>query len=79
MAAKMICEFLGSKTRSVRADVFIFIENLLPGLAAIERAEDAALGVGTIRMSHSADEEAVRVLRVDDDGGDLLRVAEAEY
>jgi len=56
--------------------VFIFVENFLEGLAAVEGAEDAALGVGAVGVSLSGDEEAVGIFWVDDDGGDLLGVCE---
>jgi len=41
--------------------VFIFVENFLEGLAAVEGAEDAALGVGAVGVSLSGDEEAVGI------------------
>jgi hypothetical protein len=60
------------------AGVLILIENLLKRLAAIEGAEDAALGVGSVGMAEGGDEEAVRIAGVDQDRRDLLRVAEAK-
>ena len=33
------------------AGVLVFVENLLKGLAAVERAEDAALGIRAVGMS----------------------------
>ena len=60
------------------AGVFIFVEHLFEGPASVGRAEDAALVVGTVRMSQHGDEQAVRVVRIDDDQRNLLAVAQAE-
>src|SRR5713226_6804577 len=60
------------------ADVFVFVENLLPGLAAVERTEHAALGVRPVGMSLGRDEQAIGIFGIDDDGCDLLRVAQSE-
>ena len=49
----------------------------MPGLAAIERAENAALGIRTIRMPEGGDENAVRILGIDEDRSNLLRVAQS--
>ena len=58
--------------------VFVLIKNFLKSLAAVGGAEDAALGVWTIRMAFGGDENAVGIFRIDENRGDLLRVAETE-
>src|SRR6202158_2219531 len=60
------------------SDIFVFVENLLESLPAVERTEDATLGVRAVRMSLSRDKEAIRVFGIDDDGCDLLCVAQSE-
>src|SRR6266446_2789520 len=60
------------------ANIFILVENLLPCLAAVERTVNATLGVRAVRMPLGCDEEAIGILGIDDDGCDLLRVAQAE-
>src|SRR5205823_4836878 len=60
------------------AGVLILICSLLPGSAAIERAEEAALGVRAVRMPEDGDKNAVGIARVNGDGTDLLAVAQAE-
>ena len=60
-----------------RPGIFIFIENLLPGLAAVERAENATLGIRTIRMPERGDKNAVRILGIDEDRSNLLRIAQS--
>ena len=62
----------------VAAGVLVFREHLLKRLAAVGRAIDAALLVGTVRVAERGDEEAVGIARVDGDVGDLLRVAQAQ-
>jgi len=47
-------------------------------VAAVGRAEDATLGAGAVGMAFDGDEEAFGIIRIDDDRGDLLRVAQAE-
>ena len=61
-----------------RAGGVVEEEHLLPRLAAVGRAEDAALRVRSEGVAHRGDEHAVGVARVDDDVADLLRVVEAE-
>ena len=51
------------------AGLFIFVENLLPGLAAIGRAKDSALFVRPERMSERRDENDVGIVRIDDQRG----------
>ncbi len=60
------------------AGVHVLEEHALEGAAAVGRPEDAALLVRTVRMAERGDEQAVRVLRVDGEFGNLLRVAQAE-
>ena len=62
----------------VAASVLILREHLFEGLAAIGRAINAALVVGTVGMAERGHEEPVGVLRIDNDGGNLLRVAQSE-
>ena len=47
-------------------------------LAAVGRAEDAALRVRAVRMAEHRDEDAVGIARIDGDLRDLLAVAQAE-
>src|SRR5207237_3511713 len=51
-------------------------EDLLPCLAAVFRAEDAALRVGPPDVSLSGDVHQVRVGRMDPDPRDLPRIAQ---
>src|ERR1035437_6471996 len=60
------------------SDVLVFVQTLLESLAAVERTEDAALGVGAVGMSLGRNEEAIGILGVDDDGCDLLRFAQSQ-
>ncbi len=60
------------------ACVVILVENFLPAIAAIGGTEDAAFGVGAVGMAEDGDEDAIGILRVDDDIGDLLAVAQTE-
>src|SRR5205823_10697812 len=54
------------------AGVLVLVQHLLERLAAVGGAEDAALRVRAVRVTEDGDEEAVRIARVDGDGGDLL-------
>ncbi len=56
----------------------ILIEDLLPGLAAILRAEDAALFVIGKGMTQRSDEGDVRILRIDDHASDGMGVRQAD-
>ena len=60
------------------AGALVLVEHFLPGLAAIGGAEDAALRIWTVGVAEHGDEEAVRIARVHEDGGDLLSVAQSE-
>ena len=59
-----------------RAGLVVDVEHLLPGLAAVDRLEDAALLVGRPQVAHGRDVDDVGVRRVDDDPRDVLRVGE---
>ena len=60
------------------AGVFIFIENLLPGLPAVNGAKDAALGIWTIRMAKRRNQHAVGIFWIDDQLADRPRIAQAD-
>ena len=62
----------------VGAGVLVEEEHLLPALAAVGRAEDAALGIGAVGVSEHRGEDAVGVARVDGERRDLLPLLEAE-
>ena len=57
--------------------VLIFVENFLPGLAAIGRAENTALGVRSVGMAERGHENDVRIVGIDDDFADGAAVAQA--
>ena len=59
-----------------RADAVVDEEHLLPRLPAIHGSEDAPLGVLREQMSHGRDVDDVRILRMDDDARDVMRVGE---
>ena len=59
------------------ARVFVFVENFLPGLAAIGRAENAALCVRAIGMPQRRHENDVGIRRIDDDFADRARIPQA--
>jgi hypothetical protein len=52
------------------------VEHLLPGLAAVLRAEDAAVGVRSPEATHRGDEHDVRVAGVDRDVARVQRLAQ---
>src|SRR3954471_19950591 len=60
-----------------RSGVWIFVEDLLPALAAIERAKDTPFFVRPVRMTERGDEDAIRIFRIDDEVGDLASVFES--
>ena len=60
-----------------RADAVVDVEHFLPRLAAVDRAEHAALVVPREEMSHRRDVDDVRIRRVDDDARDVMRVGQA--
>src|SRR5205085_11355501 len=61
-----------------RAHVVALEENLLPGLAAVARAEDAALRVRAVGVAERGDEDGVGVLRVNDHWAYLPRAFEPD-
>ena len=61
-----------------RAGVFVLVENLLPTQPAVGRTKNAALRIRAIRMSDGRDKNAIRVARIDQNGRNLLRVAQAK-
>src|SRR5207237_419135 len=62
----------------VGARVFVLVENLLKGLATVGGSKDTALLVRSVGMAEGGDEEPIRILRVDGDHRDHLRVVQAE-
>ncbi len=70
--------FDGSMSTSLPPVFDVLEEDALEALAAVGRAEDAALLVRAVRMAERGDEQAIRVARIDGELGNLLRVAEAE-
>ncbi len=60
------------------AGVFIFIENFFEGFSAIEGAENAALCVRPVGMALHRNKHTVWIPRIDDDGRDLLGIAQTE-
>jgi len=75
--AYSVRELLGSITRSA-ARCFHPYTDLLKRLAAVRGAKHAALGVRPIGVPQSSNEQAVGVLRVDDNGSDLLGVPQTQ-
>src|SRR6185369_11664810 len=59
------------------AVLIVDVEGLGPGLTAVRSHEHAAFFVWTKSVSERTDVNDVRVLRIDDDGGDSLAVFEA--
>src|SRR5207244_3970871 len=57
-----------------RPGVFILVQNFLPSLTAVGRAEDASFFIRSVRMAEHGDEDSVGVMWIDDDGTDLLAV-----
>ncbi len=51
---------------------------MLKGLAAVDGAEDATLVVRTVGMAEHGHEQAVGIFGIDEDGRDLLAVAQTE-
>jgi hypothetical protein len=60
------------------ARVLVDIKDSIEGLAAVERAVDAAFLVGAVGVAENGGEDAIGVAGVDDDLRDLLAVAKAE-
>ena len=62
----------------VGAGVLVLVENFLKTAAAVGRSKDAALLVRSVGMAEDGNEEPVRVVWVDGDHRDHLRIAEAK-
>src|SRR5512132_2769459 len=60
------------------ARVLVLVENLLPRLAAVGGAEDAAFRVRAEGVADRRDQHDVRITRVDDDRADLARVLQPD-
>ena len=64
------------------ASEIVLVESFRPGFAAVGGFVDAAIGTGRRdaekRMAENADDDDVRILRVDDDGADVFRFFEAD-
>ena len=58
--------------------VFVFVENFLPGLAAVGGAEDTAFGVWSVGMAESGYENDFGIAGIDDDFADGAAVAQAD-
>ncbi len=58
-------------------DLVADVKDLLPVLPAVGRLEDAALGVRREQVPHHGDVDDIGVLGMDEDPGDMVRVAEA--
>src|SRR5690242_8901209 len=60
----------------------VFVESFLPGFAAVggfvNATMRAVLGDREDGMADDADDNDVRIARVDEDGGDVARVVEAD-
>ena len=59
------------------AGVFVFVENLLPCLSAVGRAEDAAFGVRPVGMPQGRDEGDIGIRRINNDLADRARIVQA--
>src|ERR1700733_8078262 len=62
------------ETHVDRTGLRILVQNLGPGLAAVSRAEHAALGIRTEGMPESGDQHDVRIVRIDDERADLAGI-----
>src|SRR5471032_1320676 len=60
------------------AGLIVLIEDLLPGNAAIGRAEDSPLIIRAVGMSECGHKDDVRVPGIDDQRADVPRVLEAD-
>src|SRR6185437_4213193 len=62
----------------VGARVLVRLDHLVPRLPAVRGAEDAAFGVGPIRVSEGRDEDAIWIGRLDRDVRNHARVVETD-
>ena len=60
------------------AGVVVGVQHPDPRFSAVQGAEDSALCIRSVRMAQDGCIEPIRILRVDGDIGNLLRVAETE-
>src|SRR6266566_8548711 len=58
--------------------VFVLIQNFLPCEAAIEGTKNAALRIRSVRMAKHAGENPAGIVRINDDGANLLSIAQSE-
>src|SRR5713101_485609 len=56
----------------------VFVQNFLPGFAAIGGTEDSAIFIGAEAMPQSGDEHDVWIARIDQNTGDVAGVFEAD-
>src|ERR1700682_1751132 len=61
-----------------RARVFVVKQYALPFLAAIFGIEDAALGIGSIRVSQRRNKDFLRVAGIDENPRNLARILETD-
>ena len=59
------------------AGVFVFVEDIRPGLPAVGGTKDPALLVWAKGMAKSSDQHDVRILRVNNQCANLMRVAQS--
>ena len=69
--------FCGSICTSLAPVWSLTNSTLLEGLAAVGRAVEAALLIGSVRMASNGNKDAVRILRIDGQAADLLAVVKA--
>ena len=60
------------------AGVLVFVDDLLPGLAAIGGAEKAALFIRAVGMAEHGGEDSIGIARIDGERGNLQAIAQAE-
>src|SRR5205823_12625070 len=61
-----------------RAGVFVFVQDLLEGAAAVGGSKDTPLFIGAVRMAERGDEQAIGISRIDEDRANLSRVAKTQ-
>jgi len=61
-----------------RTGVLVFVENLVPGLAAVGGAKDAAFCVGSVGVPQRGDESDIGIVRVYDHLANRARVFQAD-
>ena len=68
----------GIESEIDRAGVLVFVEDLLPIRSAIERAEDSTFCIGSIGMTQHRRENPLRIVRVNQNGANLLSVPQSQ-